>query len=158
MPISAGTVAPDFDLPTVTDGAVSRVNLSDHRGKDVVVLLFFPAVNTPVCTHQMCHSKDEIPALEDAVVYGISVDLPWAQSLWKDLNKMAVTLLSDHDLNATRAYDAVWPNFGGFPVAARASFVIDRRGMITYSSVTPSLGDLPDAVELQRAVEAAVAL
>jgi peroxiredoxin len=104
----------------------------------------------------MCHSKDEIPALLDAVVYGISVDLPWAQEMWSKANTMPVTLLSDHDLSVTRAYDAVWPSFNGIAVAARASFVIDRSGKITYSSVTPTLGDLPDRGELQRAVEAAI--
>lgn len=156
MPLPAGTVAPDFTLPTVSDGEVSHVSLSGHKGKDVVVLLFFPAVNTPVCTHQMCHSKDEIPALEDAIVYGISVDLPFAQSMWKEANNMPVTLLSDHDLTVTKAFDAVWPSFAGLTVAARASFVIDRHGVISYSSVTDSLGDLPDQAELQRAVESAL--
>lgn len=156
MPLPAGTVAPNFTLPTVSNGEVSQIALADHKGRDVVVLLFFPAVNTPVCTHQMCKSKDEIPALLDAVVYGISVDLPWAQSMWATANQMPVTLLSDHALKTTRAYDAVWPNFGGFEVASRASFVIDRDGIIAYSSVTPTLGDLPNQGELQRAVVAAL--
>ena len=156
MPLPVGALAPAFTLPTVSDGEVQRISLADHLGKDVVVLLFFPAVNTPVCTHQMCHSKDEIPALEDAVVYGISVDLPWAQSMWAQANNIPVTLLSDHDLSDTTAYDAVWPSFAGIPVSARASFVIDRNGTISYSDVTPTLGDLPDAGQLQRAVESAL--
>lgn len=156
MPLAPGTVAPDFSLPTKTSDGIERVSLSAHRGKDVVVLLFFPAVNTPICTQEMCHAADEIPSLDDAVVYGISVDLPWAQELWALANDMKVTLLSDHDLTVTKAYDAVWPDFGGFPVAARASFVIDRRGVVTYSEQTTSLGDFPDYAKLQQAVEAAV--
>ena len=57
---------------------------------------------------------------------------------------MAPTLLSDHDLKVTRAYDVEWPDFGGFAVSARASFVVDRRGVVTYAEQTKSLGDLPD--------------
>ena len=156
MPLAPGTSAPDFDLPTKGTDGIRRVRLSDHRGKDVVVLLFFPAVHTSVCTKEMCHAGEEIPALQDAVVYGISVDLPFAQEMWAQANAITVTLLSDHDLKTTRAYDAVWPDFAGFPVAARASFVIDRRGMITHSEQTASLGDLPDYTQMQLAVENAV--
>lgn len=156
MPLALGTVAPDFDLPTMTSTGIERVILSQHRGQDVVVLLFFPAVNTSVCTRQMCHAPADLPALQDAVVYGISVDLPWAQAMWAQANDMTVTLLSDHDVAVTRAYDAVWPDFAGFPVSARASFVIDRRGVVTYSEQTPTLGDLPDFTALQIAIESAV--
>ncbi len=156
MPLAPGTQAPDFTLPTKTADGIEKVTLSKHRGEDVVVLLFFPAVNTPVCTQEMCHAKDEIPNLEDAVVYGISVDLPFAQEMWALANDIAMPILSDHDLTVTRAYDAVWPDFAGFPVAARASFVIDRRGIVTYSEQTASLGDLPDYTLLQLAVESAV--
>ena len=156
MPLAPGTPAPDFSLPTKTADGIEVVRLSEHRGKDVVVLLFFPAVHTSVCTREMCGVGEEIPSLQDAVVYGISVDLPFAQEMWSQANSMTVPLLSDHDLKVTRAYDVVWPDFAGFPVAARASFVIDRRGIVTYSEQTPTLGDLPDYTQLQLAVESAV--
>ena len=156
MPLAPETVAPDFSLPTMTPTGIERVTLSGHRGTDVVVLLFFPAVNTSVCTHEMCHAPTEMPALQDAVVYGISVDLPFAQAMWARANDMTVTLLSDHDVAVTRAYDVVWPDMAGFPVAARASFVIDRRGVVTYSEQTPTLSDLPDFTALQLAIESAV--
>ncbi len=156
MPLAPGTPAPDFTLTTLTDDGLERVTLSTHRHRDVVVLLFFPAVHTPVCTHEMCHANAEVPALQDAVVYGISVDLPYAQEMWAKANRITVPLLSDHDLKVTRAYDAVWPDFGGFAVAARASFVIGRDGVVKYSEQTPTLGDLPDFTRLQLAVEDAV--
>ena len=156
MPLAPGTAAPDFTLPTLTVDGVERVTLSDHRHQDVVVLFFFPAANTSVCTHEMCHAGEEVPALQDAVVYGISVDLPWAQRMWADASAIAVPLLSDHDLTVTRAYDVVWPDFVGIAVSARASFVIGRDGKVKYSEQTPTLNDLPDFTRLQLAVEDAV--
>lgn len=156
MPLAPGTAAPDFTLPTLTADGVEKVALSAHRHHDVVVLLFFPAVNTSVCTHEMCHVNEEIPALQDAAVYGVSVDLPWAQRMWADASAIAVPLLSDHDLAVTKAYQAVWPDFAGIAVSARASFVIGRDGLVKYSEQTPTLGDLPDFTRLQLAIEDAV--
>ena len=76
--------------------------------------------------------------------------------MWAKASNIDVPILSDHTLAVTKAYDALWPDFGGFAVAARASFVIDRRGIVTYSEQTPTLGDLPDFTALQLAVESAV--
>ena len=49
-----GNAAPDFTLP---DGDGNAWRLSDQRGK-VVVLLFYPGDETPVCTRQMCSVRD----------------------------------------------------------------------------------------------------
>jgi peroxiredoxin len=159
MALAAGTIAPNFALQTKTAEGVETVRLSDHRGKDVVVLLFFPAVNTPVCTQEMCDVSAGIHPMFDAVVYGISVDLPWAQEMWAKANDITTPLLSDHKGQVTRAYDAVWPDFAGIgAVSARASFVIDPQGKIVYSEQTPALGDMPNFAKIQQAVESALAL
>jgi glutaredoxin-dependent peroxiredoxin len=158
MPLAPGTTAPNFALQTKSAEGVETVRLSDHRGKDVVVLLFFPAVNTPVCTQEMCDVSAGIHPLFDAVVYGISVDLPWAQEMWAKANEITTPLLSDHKGEVTRAYDAVWPNFDGVgAVSARASFVINPQGIIVYSEQTPALGDMPNFAQIQLAVESALA-
>ena len=127
MPLPAGTPAPDFTLKTKTAEGLEPITLSAHHGKDVVVLLFFPAVNTPVCTHEMCHAGDEVPALEDAVVYGISADLPYAQEMWAKVSDIVVPILSDHTLEVTKAYDALWPDFSAAspsPPAPRSSSTV----------------------------------
>lgn len=157
MPLAPGTPAPDFVLKTKTEDGLESVTLSHHFHRDVVVLLFFPAAFTNVCTHEMCHANDQVPSLQDAVVYGISVDLPYAQEGWAKANDIAVPLLSDSKHEATIAYDVVWKDFNGLgPVSARASFVIGRDGIVKYSEQTPTLNDLPDFMRLQLAVEDAV--
>lgn len=45
--LPVGAQAPDFDLPAVTGERKHQVKLSDYRGKQHVVLAFFPAAWTP---------------------------------------------------------------------------------------------------------------
>ena len=156
MALVPGTPAPGFSLLSKTDEGLNRVSLASHRGKDVVVLLFFPAAYTSVCTQELCDASSGVHTMADAAVYGISGDLPHAQEAWAKANRIAVPILSDHDLATTKAYDVLWPDFAGIAVAARAAFVIDREGMIAYAEQTASLGDLPDYAQLQLAVESAV--
>lgn len=145
MPLAPGTPAPDFTLKTLADDGVVDVTLSDSRGKKVV-LLFFPAAFTHVCTKEMCDATGfEDFGGEDVVVYGISTDAPFAQQAWAKEHKLGITLLSDYEKRVIEAYDVVWPDFIGLgPSAARASFVIDREGTVVYSEQTASLLDAPD--------------
>ena len=58
-----GEQAPDFELPG-TDGPFK---LSDHRGKDNVVLVFYPFTFTSVCQGELCSLRDEGPSLLPAL-------------------------------------------------------------------------------------------
>src|SRR5688572_31793337 len=64
--------APDF---TLKDGDAREWRLTDQRGK-VVVLLFYPGDETPVCTRQMCSVRDRWADYQatSAEVVGISSD------------------------------------------------------------------------------------
>ena len=72
MKLTAGTPAPDF---TLKDGNGADWRLSEHRGR-VVVLLFYPGDETPVCTRQMCSVRDRWDdyLATGAEVVGISSD------------------------------------------------------------------------------------
>jgi peroxiredoxin Q/BCP len=52
--VQIGSTAPDFSL---SDGDNRTWRLSDQRGQ-VVVLLFYPGDETPICTRQMCSVRD----------------------------------------------------------------------------------------------------
>jgi len=64
--------APDFTLP---DGNGDEWSLSAQRGK-VVVLLFYPGDETPICTRQMCSVRDRWADYSNtgAEVVGLSTD------------------------------------------------------------------------------------
>ena len=156
MPLAVGSKAPDFTLKTKTPDGLKDIKLSDNFGKQQTVLLFYPLAFTGTCTKEMCDMTTGLTPYTDlgAVVYGISVDSPFANDAWAKEHKIGVTLLSDLNKMTTKAYDVVFPNLAGVgDTSARAAFVIGKDGVIKYSEVTATPKDLPNF----EAVKAALA-
>ncbi len=155
MALAVGTNAPDFTLKTKTADGLKDIKLSDHFGKQQVVLLFFPLAYTGVCTQEMCDISGGLSAYADlgAAVYGISVDSPFTHEAWAKANKITVPLLSDLNKTVTKAYDVVFPNLAGVgDTSARAAFVIGKDGVIKYSEQTPTPKDLPSFEKVKAAL------
>src|SRR5437016_12874306 len=93
--IKEGMTAPDFEL---LDGQGTIWRLSDHRGK-VVVLLFYPGDETPICTRQMCSVRDrwEDYAATGAEVGGISTNSIEAHKSFAEHHTLTLRLLADVD-------------------------------------------------------------
>ncbi len=144
MALAVGTQAPDFTLPA---GSGETVTLSSLRGKKVV-LLFFPAAFTGVCTKEMCAVADDYSAYEklNAQPLAISVDMPWSLKKFAAESKATFPFLSDFNKTATRDYDVYREKFalGLVGVSERAVFVIDENGVITYAWVGENPGVFPD--------------
>lgn len=155
MALAVGTNAPDFTLKTKTADGLKDIKLSDHFGKQQVVLLFFPLAYTGVCTQEMCDISNGLSGYANlgAAVYGISVDSPFTHEAWAKANKITVTLLSDLNKTVTKAYDVVFPNLAGVgDTSARAAFVIGKDGVIKYSEQTPTPKDLPSFEKVKAAL------
>ncbi len=153
MSLGLGEIAPDFTLKTRENGTNRDVTLSAHRGKENVVLLFFPGAFTPVCTDEMCDVSGGIEQYKglNAIVYGVSTDSPFALEAWAKQASIKVPLLSDYKHEVTQAFDEVWPDFGGMgPSAARAVVVIDKNGIVRHTEQTPTLRDLPDMEKVKK--------
>ena len=156
MALPVGTLAPDFSLRGMTPDGSKVFNLADHKGKDVVVLLFFPAAFTGVCTQQMCDPSGGLGGFPGAVVYGISGDTVFAQANWAKQEGISVQLLSDYQKDTIDAYGTTLEDLAGMGKGSnRAAFVIDRAGKVVYSEQTPKIGELPDAGAIRAAVESA---
>lgn len=144
MAVSIGHKAPEIILAD-TDKKMHK--LSDYRGKNVV-LLFFPAAFTGVCTREMCQTRDELSLYNamNATVFGISVDMPFALGKFKELNNINFTLLSDFNKEAITAFDVKYEEWiaGLKGVAKRSAFVIDKEGMVRFAQVLEQAGDYPD--------------
>jgi peroxiredoxin len=157
MPLTIGDKAPDATLYEKTSDKITSFKLSDEIGKQNLVLLFFPAVFTPVCTKEMCTITDttaEYDAL-DAKVIGISGDLPYSQLEWKNQHKLSMTLGSDFNHEAVSAYDVEYPTWAGgiHGVAKRASFVIDKHGVIRHIEIFEDAGKMPDFNAIKSALQ-----
>ena len=155
MALAVGSHAPDFTLKTKTADGLKDIKLSDHFGKEQVVLLFFPLAYTGVCTQEMCDISGGLGAYASlgAAVYGISVDSPFTHEAWAKANGIKVTLLSDLNKTVTKAYDVVFPNLAGVgDTSARAAFVIGKDGVIKYAEQTPTPKDLPSFDKVKAAL------
>jgi peroxiredoxin len=140
-----GQPAPALKLPNQKKEVVDLATL---RGKKVVVA-FFPAAFTGVCTAEMCTFRDAMAALNDlnAVVLGVSVDGPFANGAFATHNGLEFSILSDLHHEAIRAWDVVFENFAGVPgytAARRSVFVVDENGAVTWEWHAPNPGVQPD--------------
>lgn len=127
---TVGTPAPDFTLP---DGEGQPWRLSDQRGK-VVVLLFYPGDETPMCTRQLCAVRDRWAdyVATGAEVVGISTDTVESHAHFAAHHELPLRLLADTAQTVNQLYDARSWLPGR---AARAVIVIDAAGIIRYRKV-----------------------
>ena len=127
-----GSAAPDFAL---LDGDGAEWRLADNRGR-VVVLLFYPGDETPICTRQMCAVRDrwEDYAATGAEVVGISTNTAESHKSFAEHHDLPLRLLADVDRKVADLYGARSLIPGK---VARSVFVIDANGIIRYRDVRP---------------------
>jgi peroxiredoxin Q/BCP len=130
--MNVGDTAPDF---TLKDGNGEDWTLSDHRGQ-VVVLMFYPGDDTPVCTKEMCSVRDHWSDYHatGAEVVGISTDSVESHDRFSEKYDLPLRLLSDSEGKIRDLYGANSLLPGR---TARAEFVIDPTGKIAYQKVRP---------------------
>ena len=145
---SVGDMAPDF---TLTAQDKSKVTLSDLRGERVI-LAFYPAAFTGVCTTEMCTFSEGMASLGDSgvKVFGISVDAPFSNGAFAEKNGISFPLLSDVHREAVNAYGVALNDFviGGYTVFQRSVFVVEADGTIGYAWVAENPGIEPDYNEI----------
>ena len=153
MSADVGAPAPDFTLPNQDR---QPVTLRDEAAKAPVVLAFFPAAFSSVCTKELCTFRDQLGPLNHlakARVFGISVDTPFALKAFATAERLQFPLLSDFNKDTIRAYDVVNPDMIGLKdIAKRAVFVIDRQGTIRYKQVLDDARNEPDYEKLNGAL------
>ena len=153
MALEIGTQAPDFKLFN-TDK--KEVSLSDFKGKTLIIH-FYPAAFTGVCTAQMCSSRDDLANYNDmnAAVVGVSVDMPFSLAVFKQQNNINFDLLSDFNKRLIHDYDMYQVNFaaGLKGVAKRGVVVVDKNGVIQYTETTANPGVQVNFDALKAAVE-----
>ena len=141
--IDVGTNAPDF---TLTNQDRQPVTLSGLRGKPVV-LAFFPAAFSSVCTKELCTFRDSLARLNqaDAQVFGISVDTFFTLKAFQTDQKLTFPLLSDFNKQVIRDYGVFNEDMIGLKgIAKRAVFVIDKDGVVRHREVLDDARNEPD--------------
>ena len=131
--LKVGQKAPDF---TLLDDAGEKVNLSDLKGKKVV-LYFYPKDDTPGCTTEACNFRDGLSEIKKkgAVVLGVSADSVESHKKFKKKFELNFPLLADPEKKMIERY-GVWKEksmYGKkYMGIERTTFVIDEQGKIAH--------------------------
>ena len=152
MAVDVGSQAPDF---TLTNQERQPVTLSAQRGRPVV-LAFFPAAFSSVCTKELCTFRDSLARLNaaNAQVYGISVDTFFTLKAFADQQGLTFPLLSDFNKQTIRDYGVFNEDMIGLKgIAKRAVFVIDKDGVVRHKEVLDDARNEPDYGKALAAVD-----
>ena len=126
-PLPPGTKAPDFELPSSPDQSVS---LAELRGQPVI-LAFYPADWSPVCSDQMALYQEVLPEFQkfNAELLGISVDGVWSHLAFSKDRNLHFPLLADFEPKGAvaRAYRVYRAEDG---TSERALYVLDADGIL----------------------------
>ena len=143
MSATVGSKAPDF---TLMNENREPVTLSSQKGHPVV-LAFFPAAFSGVCTKELCTFRDSLARLNDAraKVYGISVDTFFTLKAFQEAQRLTFPLLSDFNKQAIRDYGVFNEDMIGLKgIAKRAVFVIDGEGVVRHREVLEDARNEPN--------------
>ena len=137
VPLKVGAPAPTFSL---LDQSGQLRTLDEFKGR-WLVLYFYPKDNTPGCTKEACHFRDDHSALQQygANVVGISVDSPAAHAQFANKYRLPFPLLADTSGLVAKSYGALI-NLGWLKLAKRHTFLIDSDGKVAkvYVNVDPN--------------------
>jgi peroxiredoxin len=149
MVLEEGALAPDF---TLTDESGNGVTLSQIN--EPVVLIFYPADWSPVCSDELSVFSAARRLFDDrgARLLGISVDGMWCHQAFRSQRNLSFPLLADFEPKGAVAQSyGVYRNEDG--ISERALFVLDRTRHVSWKEISP-LGENPGADGALRAVEA----
>jgi len=136
---AVGQPAPDFTLASTEDRDIS---LADFKGKQAVVLYFYPRDDTPGCTAEACSFRDLRTLFNEhgAEILGVSADTLKSHKKFREKFHLTFPLLADTDHAVAEQY-GVWQlkKFMGreYMGIARTTFVVDPNG--TVKAVFPNV-------------------
>jgi peroxiredoxin (alkyl hydroperoxide reductase subunit C) len=121
---------PDIEADAYYNNNITRINLSDYKGK-WLVFIFYPADFTFVCPTEL----EEMASLyknftgQGAEVFSVSRDTPYVHKAWHDsdprINKVEYPMLSDTTGELCKAFGTYNESNG---LSQRASFIFDPDG------------------------------
>ncbi len=138
--LRVGQPAPNFRATAVFDQAFKQIQLSDYRGK-YVVLFFYPLDFTFVCPTEVRAFSDRHETFQalNTEVLGVSVDSEYAHLAWiltepkeGGVGELSYPLVSDLKKEISAAYNVLDPAAG---VALRGLFIIDPDGVLQHATI-----------------------
>ncbi|MFC4542795.1 redoxin domain-containing protein [Halosolutus amylolyticus] len=158
--LEPGESAPTFERPAAVDGEVRRATFDELVGDTaVVVVVFYPADFSPVCTDELCSLRDfDLFGLQpDVSIVGVSTDSAYSHRAFAERNDLDFPLVSDGDGSIADAYGVLEDEAldGHRTVASRSVFVLDADRTVRYAWAADERGELPDLEAVRSAIESA---
>jgi len=143
---AVGKAAPKFSLPS---GTGEMISLEDFKGKQIVVLYFYPKADTPGCTVEACAFRDALAEFDKGkiAVLGLSPDPVKKVAKFAEKFTLNFPLLADEDHSVCEKY-GVWQEksmYGRkYMGAMRVTFVIGKDGKVlhVFEKVKPAGHDV----------------
>lgn len=147
---AVGSEAPDF---TLRSSAKEEVTLSSYRGKQPVLLAFFPLAFTSTCTKEFCDIRDEYDVFTSTgvAILPISVDSTDTLREYRDKLGMKIEMLSDFKREVSAKYGVLLMDRY---YANRAYFLIDTAGIIRWAHVEDVPGHKRENAEILQHIAA----
>jgi peroxiredoxin 2/4 len=162
MAVLVGRQAPDFKADAVVNGTeFKQISLSDYKGKNYVVLFFYPLDFTFVCPTELHAFQDqlvEFKALNTEVI-GVSVDSKFSHFAWLNTPKsqggiqgVTYPVVADLNKEIARTYDV---EVEGVGIAYRGLFLIDKNGVVQHQVVNnlPLGRNVDEALRMVKALQ-----
>src|SRR5262245_39491715 len=134
---AVGAKAPDFKL---TKADLSDVSLKDFAGK-TLVLNIFPSIDTGVCATSVRKFNQEAANLPNAVVLGVSKDLPFAHKRFCGAEGIQ-NVVTGSDLREgsfAKNYGVTMTEGPLAGLMSRAVVVVDAQGVVKYTEQVPEI-------------------
>lgn len=139
---AVGSVAPDF---TLVKGDLSEVSLKDFAGKKVL-LNIFPSIDTGVCAASVRQFNKDAASLENTVVLGVSVDLPFAAGRFCAAEGIenVVTVSAFRNPEFAANYGVLMVDGPLKGLLARSVVVLGADGKVAYTELVPEVTQEPN--------------
>ena len=150
MAVEVGSEAPDF---TLNDYNREKVSLASFRGKQNVLLVFYPFAFSGVCTGELCQVRDELADYQNdkVQILGVSVDPAFTLKAWSKDQGYEFPLLSDFWPHGEVAKTYGVFNEGG-GMANRGTFLIDTNGIVQFAEMNQP-GEARDQQVWKKAIQ-----
>jgi Peroxiredoxin len=139
---AVGSVASDF---TLVKGDLSEVSLKDFKGKKVL-LNIFPSIDTGVCAASVRQFNKDAVGLENTVVLGVSVDLPFAAGRFCAAEGIenVVTASAFRNPEFAANYGVLMVDGPLKGLLARSVVVVNADGKVAYTELVPEVTQEPN--------------
>src|SRR5579863_10576340 len=134
--LKPGDPAPMFDLPCAVDGSIARSSLAKINS-ELVLIFFYPRDFSFICPTEVTGFNNSLKdfTAEDTAVVAVSIDSVDSHLRWaRELGGVGYPMLADPDGSLARAYGVFDESE---KVALRATFILDRKRKVAYSSSCP---------------------